>query len=916
MHKSALKYGRLFFETYCGHLLGLKKIVDVGSKDINGSLRQYAPKEVSYIGVDFEVGNGVDIVLGDPYELPFEDSSIDIVVCNSVFEHSEFFWLLFLECLRILKPEGLLYLNAPSNGFIHRYPVDSWRFYPDSGRSLVNWANKNLLSPFLLESFIGEKDGPIDGEGVWNDFVAVFLKDQQFQSMYPLRIVDQQHGCFASFNSLKKNQIEPFLLNPDSTLISSQREQITALHQLTANKDEQITALHQLTANKDEQITALHQLTANKDEQIKMIYESTSWLITKPIRLIREKYLDAKEGKKKWILQLGRWCLNLSILSQSFFFRASSVSRLACEVVPLELNFSEINSEEYKEWIRLYDTLDAEKIIKINGIIRELAWKPKVSILLNSHNSDPIWIMKAIESVRSQIYSNWELCILEDFSSSLALQEIVHSFSNKDSRIKIIHSEEKDFNNSYTIAPFLDMACGEWIIILNPADELSLDALASIIQVINKNSELRLIYSDEDCIDESGIRSKPKFKSDWNLDLFYSQNFVSNLAAFHRKTIVEIGGGGINCKIMPTFNLCLHLIEHIGPEKIYHIPNILYHRRQLKIESERCIELNHFALPGGDILIQEHFDRVNIKATAEYIGHGYQIKYQLPDLKPLVSLIIPTKNSVELIRACVRSILQKTTYPNYEILIIDNNSSKQDALDYFQRISENQRVKVIRDEMIFNYSALNNRAIKKAGGKLIGLLNDDVEVINPEWLSEMVSHALRPDVGAVGAKLLYPNNTVQHAGIVTGILDYAGHLHKNLNNNCLGYLGRLGLTSNFSAVTAACLIIRREVYDEVGGLNEVDLKIACNDVDLCLRIRTAGYRIVLTPFALLYHHESSTRGYEDTSEKQRRFKNEIKFMKNTWGDLLLNDPMYNPNLTLSKDSLGLAYPPRWSLWTK
>ena len=290
----------------------------------------------------------------------------------------------------------------------------------------------------------------------------------------------------------------------------------------------------------------------------------------------------------------------------------------------------------------------------------------------------------------------------------------------------------------------------------------------------------------------------------------------------------------------------------------------------------------------------------------------YRVRYRLPKSVPLVSLIIPTRNGLRLLRRCFESILEKTTYQHYEILLVDNGSDDPETLRYLESIQGDSRVRIIRDNRPFNYSELINSAVTSASGTVIGLLNDDMEVITPDWLSEMVSHALRPEVGAVGARLWYPNDTLQHAGVILGIRGVAGHAHRYLKRGGKGYFGRASLIQSFCALTAACLVVRKETFEKVGGFNEA-LQVAFNDVDFCLRVREAGYRNIYTPYAELYHHESATRGDEDTAEKQLRFSKESAYMKQRWGDLLLNDPAYSPNLTLEYQDFSLAWPPRVEL---
>jgi GT2 family glycosyltransferase len=288
----------------------------------------------------------------------------------------------------------------------------------------------------------------------------------------------------------------------------------------------------------------------------------------------------------------------------------------------------------------------------------------------------------------------------------------------------------------------------------------------------------------------------------------------------------------------------------------------------------------------------------------------YRARYSIPKNPPLVSLIIPTRNGLELIKQCIDSIFAKTTYKNYEIIIVDNNSDDPETLEYFASLSSHHQVRVLRDESPFNFSALNNTAVQQARGEYVGLINNDIEVISPEWLDEMIGLAMQSGVGAVGASLWYPNDTLQHGGVIIGLGGVANHAHKNLPRNRAGYFGRAQMIQTFSAVTAACLVIKKTIYQEVGGLNETNLKVAFNDVDFCLRVREAGYRNVWTPYAELYHHESATRGLDDTSEKQARFIEEVLYMKERWGEQLKTDPAYSPNLTLKHEDFSYAWPPR------
>jgi len=388
---------------------------------------------------------------------------------------------------------------------------------------------------------------------------------------------------------------------------------------------------------------------------------------------------------------------------------------------------------------------------------------------------------------------------------------------------------------------------------------------------------------------------------------------ICHLSVYKTEILRKIGGFREGLEGSQDYDLTLRCIEQINSSQIIHIPRVLYHWRMHQNSAAQNVDAKPYAYSAAESAIHEHLVRKGVSAQAERLkGRSwYRVRYTLPETAPLVTLIIPTFNSLHRLRHCLSSMLEKTDYPNYEILIIDNGSDDPQTLAYFDSIGSDLRLRILRDDSPFNYSAINNRAVHATRGDLIGLVNDDIEVINREWLTEMVSMALQSGVGAVGARLWYPNNTLQHGGVILGLGKVAaGHSHKHLPKGHPGYFGRAILQQSFSAVTAACLVVRRSVYLEVGGFEEENLKVAFGDVDFCLRLREAGYRNVWTPYAEAYHHESATRGYEDTPEKQARFASEVQYMQERWGSLLLNDPAYSPNLTLEREDFSYAWPPR------
>jgi len=574
-------------------------------------------------------------------------------------------------------------------------------------------------------------------------------------------------------------------------------------------------------------------------------------------------------------------------------------------------NSIEDNQVQYKAWAEKYVSISDEERVTIKQKIKQLSVKPLISIIMPVYNTPDNWLVNAIDSVRNQLYGNWELCIADDASTDGHVKERLDEYMSKDLRIKVVLRPE---NGHISLASnsALEIATGEYVALMDHDDELTEDALYFMVHEINQHPEAAFFYSDEDKIDETGNLSTPYFKPDWNPDLFLSHNYICHLAVIRRSLIKQLSGFRIGLEGAQDWDLFLRLSEHVSSSQIRHVPRILYHWRMIPGSTSLGIEGKSYAVNAGEKALEDAIRRRKLKASVFFSPqmNVFRVEHHLIQ-EPKVSLIILTRDKVDLLRKCVESIISKTSYQNYEIIIVDNGSVKEETITYLKQLSEaDPRVLVYRDDGEFNFPALNNRGVEKATGEMIGLINNDIAVISPEWLKEMVSHAVRQEVGAVGARLLYPDNTIQHAGVITGIQGVAGHAFKGLKKSNPGRNGRAMLIQNYSAVTAACILFRRKVYDEVGGMDDKNLAIAFNDIDFCLRIREKGYLIVYSPYAELYHYESASRGYEDTPEKQERFAKEIDYMKEQWGETLQNDPYYNPNLTLEKEDFSLACPPR------
>lgn len=564
---------------------------------------------------------------------------------------------------------------------------------------------------------------------------------------------------------------------------------------------------------------------------------------------------------------------------------------------------------DYHDWIRRYDRLSRGDRRLIGEQIERFQNPPLISVLLPVYNSAPKWLRRAVRSVEKQLYENWELCIADDASTDSKTWPLLEKLARRDPRIRIMRRAENG-HISAASNDALALAHGEFVALLDHDDELAPTALYYVALALQKNPALQIIYSDEDKLDRQSRRSDPYFKSDWNPQLFLGQNFISHLGVYRTELVRRVGGFRLGFEGSQDYDLTLRCLEQIEPAQIQHIPRVLYHWRTTDQSTASYATAKPYAQEAALRAIQEHLQRIRVAGTVEpHYGAYQRVRYALPNERPLVSILIPTRDRAALLRKCVESIFARTDYESYEILVLDNESREPDALEYLDSLGKDARVQVHRLEGAFNYSRLNNRGVELAHGSLVLLLNNDIETRAPAWLSEMVGLVTQPNIGLVGARLWFPEGPMQHGGVILGAGGIAGHAHAGLRHEH-GYFARAHLTQNFSAVTAACALVRRDLYLQLGGLDEENLAVAFNDIDFCLRLRDAGWQIVWTPHAELTHHESASRGFDDTSAKQVRFLAEIDFMNAKWGDALQRDPFYNPNLSLGEDLFTLAFPPR------
>jgi glycosyltransferase involved in cell wall biosynthesis/SAM-dependent methyltransferase len=932
---------------FAGQLTTGKRVLDIASGEGYGSAL-LANAAISVVGVDisqeaiahasakYQAVN-LEYKLGSCAAIPLADQSVDVVVSFETIEHHVEHEAMMREIKRVLIPGGLLIISCPdkleySDRTNYDNPYHVKELYRDEFESLLgaHFKNHRIAGQRI---FYGSA---IFGESSSNKINNYDLRDKLLEAVPGI-----QHAVYliavasdVDLPSMASGILEQSVNESDE--VRACMGQITGLNQVIADRDKHIMNLDSQIINKNRhisnlneaaavsvgQIADLHQKLIKRNKQIADIYSSTSWRLTKPVRFVGRQINRAKRIKALVILavKLSGGVTNI-IIKALKLFRNEGISGLkrginlvAKSGTPISKKVSDSSDRNnYDEWVRRYDTVTNEVRTVIRKRMDILPHQPLMSVVMPVYNPNPEWLIEAIDSVCNQIYQNWELCIADDASTDARIRPILEGYAKKDSRIKVNFRRQ----NGHICAASnsaLELVTGEWVALLDHEDLLSELALFWVTDAIYHNLDVKLIYSDEDRVNVDGKRFNPHFKCDWNLDLFYSHNIVSHLGVYRADLLKAIGGFRLGFEGSQDYDLALRYIERIEPKEIHHIPRVLYHWRAHADSTAHSINTKPYDSPAGENALNEHFQRQNIQAKAELISHWYRVHYSLPDKQPLASLIIPTRNRLELLRRCVESILNKTTYTNYEILIVNNGSDDPETIEYLKGLEVNERINVIHDDRPFNYSALNNAAVKLAKGEILGLLNNDVEIISPEWLSELVSIALQPNVGAVGARLWYPNNELQHGGVIL-VGGVAGHAHKNLPKSQIGYMGRASIIQSFSAVTAACLVIKKMIYEEVGGLNETELTVAFNDVDFCLRVREAGYRNVWTPYAELYHYESATRGSEDTPEKQERFEKEIQYMKTRWGKLLTNDPAYSPNLTIMHEDFSYAWPPRMEILT-
>jgi GT2 family glycosyltransferase len=551
----------------------------------------------------------------------------------------------------------------------------------------------------------------------------------------------------------------------------------------------------------------------------------------------------------------------------------------------------------YRQWVQQIEgARRAERREACRGL-EALASPPGFAVLVPAGPDAQAELHATLESLRAQSWPHWQAVV---FGPGGDEQEAARGHGvGRDGRVVFVQTAAASSLARQRAA--LQAVAGDRVLVLAPGDRLAPDALGILAGAAAERPEAALIYADEDRLDPEGLRHDPHLKPRWNPDLLLSTPYVGRPALWRREALEAIDraldGTDTDGDALDHARI-LGLLAADGAA-VAHVPEVLVHRGPAADDRPWApADTVRAALTGQGRAAQ---------VTAGRLPGTVRVRWPLPDPAPTVSLVMPTRDRVDVLRPCVDAILRRTEYPDYELLILDNQSRCPETLGYLDAVARRDpRVRVLRWDHPFNYSAINNYGVAHARGALVALVNNDVEPLDGGWLEELVRHALRPDIGCVGAKLHYPDGTVQHGGVILGLGGVAGHAHRYFPREDPGFMGRLQVVQNLSAVTGACLVVRRALYEQVGGLNARDLPVAYNDVDFCLRVREAGYRNLWTPYAELVHHESASRGTDDTPAKRRRAERELAWMRRRWGPLLDDDPAYNPNLTRVHEDFSLG----------
>ena len=801
------------------------------------------------------------------------------------------------------------------DGTIDLLHIDGLHTYQAVKHDFNNWFDKITDSGIILLHDIHEKQDNFGVYRLWDELkkdfstieffhahgLGVLFKDKQ-QEVVDLRfesIWQKYYQQTEQINQLKTQ------LNKKLLILEKLRNKGFDSNQFELNSDEIETEFKGLSKrNRElekeivllkEEAGRLKQLLQNAKNHTSNLEDFYRQITTSKTFKMWQRFNKIKKFFKLYFLQ-GK-LIKLAGKTLTILLSAGPVSalrKIKHFLLHSHRQTSEALNEQYQGWIKLNypskSQLSAQRIWQ-----EQFDYRPKISVIVPTFNTQQEWLKTCLDSVLNQTYDNWELCIADDASTEPHVKQVLGEYKKRDNRIKVVYREENGHICQASNSA-LKLADGEFIALLDHDDELKPHALFEVVKLLNKHPNADMIYSDEDKKDPDGKYVDPHFKPDWAPDMFLSLMYTCHLGVYRKKLVDELGGFRPNFEGSQDYDLVLRITELT--DEIYHIPDILYTWRKVPgSTADAGKKAKPYAYEAAKKALNAAMVRRNVDAQAldGPVEGLYRMKYQI-NKQAKVSIIIPNKNKLDYFQQCVRSILSKSSYENYEIIVVDTGSKEEGVLRYYDRLKKRNNIKIIYWEREFNFSEVNNYGVQQAEGEYLVFLNNDTEVISPDWIESMLEHAQRPKIGAVGAKLYFANKEVQHAGVVLGMGEHriAGHAFYHARG--LGCFGYIDIIRNYSAVTGACLMVSREKFKEINGFDS-KLIISFNDVDLCLKLMKAGYRNIYTPYAQLFHYESASLG---KVEHKARLINqqEVEYMKDKWDKLLENDPFYNPNLSL------------------
>jgi O-antigen biosynthesis protein len=901
------------------------KILEVGANE-HRNLEKFLPKDnITYLDVKQPVNAGGDVkyIIGDATKMNIEDNSFDIIVALDVYEHipSDRRQLFFKEINRVADKFFIVCAPFASKEVIAAEESVNTTFkaiYEKDHPWLLEHRENGLpeLQPTLdmlkaLDiNFVSIKQGEIC---LWEKLMKTqFFLAYQDDSQTAMEDIFKYYNKYQyQFDVGNKNYRDFLICSKHSNMNLDKILEIFT--DINVEEKESISKeLDSLLLNSvlNESLNGINELK-KKTNEIKKKENELKNKETRYIKIIKDKDTHIFNLEKRYHIYLAKKTKDRLIKTGKMSFNIFSKFKVRNIRKGLDYYNKYGLKAVISKLVRNNDLVDYDNWIKLHlpGIKeieeqKQVSFKyaPKISIAVPTYNTPENYLVDMIESVRTQSYSNWELCIADGNSSEDRVREIVSNYAKLDERIKFTFLKE-NLGISGNSNESLKIATGDYIGLLDHDDLLTPNALYEVVKLINELNLPEAIYSDEDKIDEHGkTHFEPHFKPDYSPDTLRSYNYITHFFVFKKALLLEVGNFRSEFDGSQDYDLILRITEKAN--KVGHIPKILYHWRAHRNSAAGNVSAKTYAYVAGRKAIKSHIDRMGLKGQVKdglFIG-SYKVNYDIKD-KPKVSIIIPNKDEKSTLEKCIKSIINKSTYTNYEIIIVENNSSSSSIFDYYKELELNKKIKVVYWDKEFNYSAINNFGVKYAAGNYILFLNNDVEVITLDWIEEMLMFCQRDEVGAVGAKLYYPDDTIQHAGAIIGMCGVAGHFHKYFNRIDAGYVGRLKVVQNLSSVTAACMMVKKDLFLSIGGFNE-DFKVAFNDIDLCLEIRKRQKLIIMNPYVELYHYESKSRGLDDTEEKINRFNGEIARFEKKWG-MWLDDPYYNVNLSKLKEDVTL-----------